>query len=274
MSTAGREAGFTVTISRAENIAALIEEFSKASGRDHADVLTQQAGLLSVDLTKVTPPFRSMNAKEPWATQKRTGEAAVERQIRGAIGAIDQLSLITSPRKPELAKAARKYINKGDVSGLTELLKACHFVEATRKPIVAEATTDLHKSMRDTRGRIPETKRVRVRVFRQSSVNALVRKKKKNVGMLKAGNVAGIQKFGKGNAAPAWISKHPNHGVVLDKSAAWLNPEITFGNTVGWSVSSNDRARFSQFALGLRAGAIERQLNAKIEGRWRQMPDK
>ena len=260
------------------NLNSAIGNFILQTGRDSDKVLKDQAKLFVKDLIKVTPPFGKATFSESYNEQRKSGEDAVERDIRKVFIPLRVFAESVSSRNPKLAAAI---LAAGGIVGSNVKTKKSKVVKSSidmdaldaifrnmgmEGRVVRYVNPEIHQRARGRRGRVKRA--TPLFVVSEKSLDSYITSVKKDVGKAKSGwlkaaiglGVAGI---------PNWIRRHLTPGVFVDKTLA-NNPEasITVGNLVEYS-GDFDAAKF-EAAIQNRQRGMANQLAKMAEHRARK----
>lgn len=187
------------------------ERIAVFSNKSMLEVCRQQAGLFVSDAVKFTPPFGDAPITEKWPVQREVGEKRVEKDIRKAFMPVERLAIFHSqkPLGNLLRRALRGTKNRFKAE---QILRE---VGIKTDGIIAKANEDFHNLKRNTRGSVRSGKSPFI-VTNFKSIDALIRKKQKLVGLSKSGwraAVEGVNKFrARAIGLPAWVRRHGGTG--------------------------------------------------------------
>ena len=238
---------------------------ANATGRAAGDVVYQQARLFIRDVTKVTPPFdRFGDFDESFAQQRKVGMGAVSGDIQNAFQSFDRISIFTEPTDESLGQRFREVVRKGDVGATLAIMRNVTGRDIRADRVISAPDTGKHNKLRTRRGRV---KRLPFPywTFSAAPIKAFIREKQELVGRAKAGWLSAASKLGV--SLPNWISGR-GEGGVTDYSERGDDPVIILTNRVPYISAQNAERRFVELALREREGAMQRQLQAKLDGLW------
>lgn len=188
------------------------------------------------------------------------GNAAVERDFaRAMTPAVAGDDAAKSPMRNKFGviyeRSAQQLISGGNTGLFNDYIKhvsqnAGIFKGWTAKPFSPE----LHKQVRDSRGRVTRTKRVFV--LELGAWKIRLAKLKKRVGWMKAGFLPAMQFFGLNPRS--FVARHSNPAGYINVNLGGTNPTITITNTakgVGLVVG-----RIAQEATRARGEAIRKRI--------------
>lgn len=246
--------------------AATLRRFADAAGRDAGDVVRDQARLFAQDVLRLTPPFKSWGVKESLAEQRKVGLRRVEIDVRGAFSAADKHSLATA-QEPDLREWFERALRAKDYFGLEQLTRRTRTTLISTSEILKAPTEAKHNEQRGSRGRVRRSAFKNPHwVVKDAAIAKFVRKKQKLVGRAKGGWAVGAVSLGV--SVPAWIKRH-GQGRFIDASKALTEPFVEFTNSVSYIGTLNKEGRIVREGLNRRRTAMERQIRAKLEGRWK-----
>lgn len=204
-------------------------------GKDARGAVRQQSMLLGKKLVQFTPP-----------NTRSQGRKAVARDIQRAV----------TPLRPAgfTSTEIRKLIRKGDHAALEVIFsrfKGGQFAGFKVLPF----SPDLHRSKRDSRGRV--TKSAKVATTDAAEVRDYIRQVQNHVGRAKGGWVATVTRLG--GSVPEWLLRQAETGSVEDRTE-FVNPSVKMKNRSEWAGDANvDRV------LSGAMGARRRDILASIE---------
>jgi hypothetical protein len=241
-----------------------IRNLIRETQKDAGEVLRQEAKLFVQEAVHLTPPFGESPSTESYNAQRKIGLAAVERDIKAAMRAVDDLKFIDKLKKKRLRDRIEKLIHEGNVEGVNAIFKKMksRYRLAT---IMQDADPDLHERYRDRRGRVQNKRTINI-VLRGSSLRRYIREKQKDVGRAKGGWVKAAQ--GLGVRLPAWITRHSEPGEFQDHSRD-PNPRIKVGNLVRFIQETGADLRIVNRALQSRIRNIRTKLERIMNKRRR-----
>lgn len=257
-----------IQISAKVDLAALdtqIEIFAAAVGEAVPKILHTVARGFITDALKATPPFASLNTlKESFGAQRRTGTAAVERQIKTAFVLPSELSIFKAARQTPFTRRLAELAPHAGVPGLgfEEMLKNANI----SGQLIKAPTEALHNRLRNNRGRITRGRRQTYIVTDARARDRFIKKKQDLVGRAKAGWLPAADALGV--SVPAWIRRQAAEGSVRQGSYDRHSPYIVITNSVSYMRKQDQDLRILQIALRNRLGALERQLAALRAGKF------
>lgn len=258
-----------ITVVDLTSFEAALVDYAAATGRECAEVVTDQARLFTRDVMKATPPFETFgNFDESWAAQRRAGLGAIEGDIRRGFQAFEELSLFESPRNAELGANFRKAVRGNKPEAARAILKNARILDIKPDRIVAQPTPERHNRLRNQRGRVYTRLPYPFWTLLSRPVDRFVRDKQKLVGRLKAGWLAAAIQLGV-KGIPQWIQSQRAEGSIGPLPRYRDNdPRILIVNTVPYVGFQNQEHRFVALALKERTGSMRRALEARTAGLW------
>jgi hypothetical protein len=181
----------TITVST-QKLDNLIQDLRKLPGT--AEAIRQQAGLLTRELIKKTPPFRDRNLDPTGFTDQAVGRRAVARDFRRAIEPVSpddfkmpELKAAITSRRADIAQIIIRRIRKNN-----------------KLVVFPDFDPRYHSNFRDSRGRIQRDKH-------RATLDARAWKKHltllwKRVGRMKSGWAPAAMLAGE--KVPAWVARH------------------------------------------------------------------
>jgi len=252
--------------------------------RDHnvmfRDVMYDQMRLYCLDLSRRFPPSKKLFSRSEFAAIKTATGAKSERRLGERAVEIGIKSTIYPMSPDELAWANEFGISalKGMAAGKRMLkrkdgtvwLVDAQIYKPNASPAELEKWHNRHRStvtgktsregkMHQWDRTIGRWKERRILHTTPSALSAYIKRKKKDVGKLKGGWVAGIMRFG-GKLPAKWISRHASGmaGGAISQS----------GNGVLWATNTVPYAsrykRVQQFALVVRRKDLARQAKKRL----------
>lgn len=181
----------TITVStvRLDN---LIQELRKLPGT--ADAIRQQAGLLTRELIRRTPPMRDNMLDKTGVSDLAVGRRAVKRDFTRAIEPISE----DDWELPELKKAIRER-NAPVVQAIIHRIR-----RNTKLRVFSEFNPDFHTNFRDSRGRVQVSRNratLDVRGWKKHLKLLLSRIGRMRSGWAPAAYLAGEK-------VPKWVARH------------------------------------------------------------------
>lgn len=243
-----------------------IHQVIAATGKDAGEVVTQEAKLFVQDVIRFTPPFSTGPSTESYNQQRRTGENAVQRDIKRVMTAVEDIKFLSHIRKKEIRDRVEKLIRKRDTEGLKVVLRSLGIPVAT---VLVEADPKMHARRRDRRGRVQRSKGVINVVMRGLTLKRYIREKQSHVGQGKSGWLAAAR--GLGIKLPAWITRHQGApGKFIDNTKNTKQPSITVGNLVDYVQESGSRLQIIERALRNRARNMKAKVDRIISSGWKK----
>lgn len=237
-----------------------IGEIVKVTGKEAAVVIREEGRLLVKDVAKMTPPFGKAPSTESFASQRKLGEAAVEKDVRRVFHVID----LSKIRNASLREALERLVKKKDLAGVEALLKR---MKIPARMVIREADAGLHEAWRDRRGRVQRDKWIWV--LSGASVNRYVRAMKGHVGRAKAGWSAAAAALGV--KLPAWITRHgAGHGSFRDETKHPTAPKITIINAVPKAQASGAELQIVRRAMANRIRNMGKKLERIARSGWKR----
>lgn len=227
------------------------------TGKKAGEVVRSEGKLLLQDVVRMTPPFSKGPSTESFNVQRKTGEAAVARDIRRVMLAVDDIKMLSLIRKKEIKDRLDKLIKKRDTQGVREILRKLGIPVAS---VIVEADPVIHERQRDRRGRIQRASGRAINVvLRGLTLKRYIREKQSHVGKAKAGWAEAAKGFGV--KLPNWITRHKSPGQFKDNTHDPKMPSVTIGNLVDYIQGAGADLRIMERALGNRV----RNMKVKIE---------
>lgn len=225
--------------SNAEKLSASLQRLRGTVRTDAAGVLRQQGRLLFTSVMKLTPP-KTLSQ----------GRAAVKRDVVKTVRPITASKIRNQAMRDWYERV------KGDkTSDAWRQFIAAAFGPAA---VVVPFSPSLHQDNRDRRGRAKRTHYVTLQAPR---VARYIRERQQLVGSAKGGWVSAIKALG--GAAPAWASRWATKGSFKDNLNSAISAFIEGKNASEWA-SGGDEDRIIDIAMGIRARAIEKNIEDKI----------
>ncbi len=209
-------------------------EFDKAA-KDLSSTLTRktvpeflkdQARLLTRDLIKLTPPTSKNPFRESFNVQKKTGEKAIELDVKTVFHPLDGVNIMSGPRSKSLWKLARA----GRFSELKSVLVSAGLRVVS---IAKEVDGGLYKRIRGTGygRRLRRNKPMGNLVVNAASIKQFIEGRKKLLGISKAGWLVAARAL-LVRGIPAWISRHRGQGEFIDRTGRGTVAEVEIRNNV------------------------------------------
>jgi hypothetical protein len=250
---------------------ATVGRFAKVVNKDIGVVVRQQATLFGKDVLKLTPPLKSWSGQESFGEQRKVGQRRVQIDIRGAFRGLDTHPLARS-LIPDVQQAWLKGIRQKDYFALEVLARQMNcepYIYAAS--VIDTMSPEAHNRSRGIRGRVRRSAfKHPTWVRKTSDVQRFVRKKQKLVGKAKGGWAPGCLALGV--SVPAWVRKHAQGRFSDNTQSGGNSPTFIFINSCSYINYLNREGRIVSESLKRRQVAMERQIKAKTEGRWREPP--
>jgi hypothetical protein len=242
-----------------------LARFAEATDRDLAAVLRQQAGLLGEDMMRATPPVgKFTGAKESWSAQRKIGRAAVGRDIDRMAGSFNELEMMSGTGR--LATRMRKLVRRGDTNAIASILRASKVhPSASSWHILPADIESVHKLVRNTRGRVPQSADRNKRWLKARDKARLKRQAQARVFNLKAGWAGPVRRLGRN--VPAMISRvlgTTTQGRLVDRADAPRDPHVDLINVVSYA-RQQIRQSLVSTVIRNRRGKVERQMAVAID---------
>lgn len=239
--------------SEAGAFGALLKTWADTKGRTVREVLRSEGRKVFGRAIRFTPNQKG----------KADQERIVERDIRRAIRPI-RPEMFKSPRLRELAEAK-------DYRGFSAFLESVPGVgvrvnadgENFRLKDVRPFSSVLHKQARNSRGRVSMKKRG-LGTFDTEAVEAHIAKKKRNVGMARAGWAPAMK--GLGGVVTAYIRRHEGQGTFEDKSGDPVRAFIRGKNFSPWTADRESAQLVMESAMRSRGKDIAEELTRRLGG--------
>lgn len=245
---------------RLAEFGAQINEIVKVTGREAGEVVRQEGKLFVQDAMRMTPPFSTGPSTESLNLQRKTGENAVERDIRKVFQKIDPGKV----RDRRIRKDLERAIRKRDFAGIKIILQ---YLKLPVADVLREADPAIHDAKRDRRGRVQRNKN-KVWILNEPSLNRLIRGKKSHVGKAKAGWADAAR--GLGLNLPGWITRHSSPGEFKDKTKDPVRPSIVVGNAVEYIQAKGAQLNIINRALANRIRNMKAKLEKVARSGWKK----
>jgi hypothetical protein len=239
-----------------------VRELINITGRSAGDLIRQQARLFLKDVLYLTPPRNKHPLSESFAAQRRTGEAAVRRDIRKVFVSVENLHMVKNPTNAKLGKRLRKLSRSGNIAGVQAILRN---IGVSNPQVLASAQASVHKGARDKRGRVARGSGHFV--LSEASIKSYLKTAQSHVGKWKSGWLACAKHLKV--AVPTWISKHSEPGDYDDQTRNTSHPSFTLINSAAKHQISAD-LQIIETALRIREKNMKAMAERIIASGWRQ----
>jgi hypothetical protein len=253
-----------------------LKDYSRVLGKSMADTIREQAGLFCVDMVKFTRPFTSPGEGSSSASKDK-GLDNVRKSVYHIFQPIDKATpgQIASIGRLDVFKMWEKRTNGGGAKGRkirwTQFQKAHAGGKAPAfiEPGDQAAIGRIHTSLRQDNGRGSLTPTARhakepfAIVAKYKDIESYIKKKQKDVGILKSAYWFAAEKIRAKTTSPAWV-KHPEgrvNSIGDDKTDTPDLPSVTVGNTKGGKGTFDSLIRS---AINRRAYAMRVAMAAKL----------
>lgn len=230
--------------------------------------LDAQGRLFVGDVTRATPPFTpGRNWTEPFGVQRQVGISATTGQVRSLFQPLRDLRVYRTEaqgRDGSLGRSIRKLVREGRLDEVQRLLEKIG-IKSFR--VVHEATVAEHNQARDSRGRVQRPGKKRRIVVNAGSIEKLVSRKVKHVGMAKSGWRVAADALG--FKMPAWIRKMTGSG-IFQRTGSADSPVIGIGNAVPYIQGSGQELGIMQWAWRNRLRNLPKQVEATLKAQLKQ----
>lgn len=224
-----------------------------------SSVVKEQSKLAVFEVIKMTPPTSDRPIREPFSTQRKKGNDAIERDVRKLFQPITDLLIFQTTDK-RLQKELKDHVRQRDASWLQNILRHLDVLPAGGRVLV-EASPEIHRRARDSRGRIRRTRPIFVIDAR--SIDRLIKHEQSQVGTGKAGWATGAKRLGV-KGIPQWILKHNAPGTMKDDTKG-ATPSITITNDVPHIQAAGRAKRVVEQVLANRVRAMKAQVEAVLK---------
>lgn len=233
-------------------------------GRNAGEVLREEAGFLSLDMAKASPPFAKFGGRESWAVQRRVGRAAVSRDVRSVIGIGSDLYGALAARSEDWARQYWAMLSRGDERAALEFAERI-LGGAVRQPAVGRRVDpQAHQRMRNRRGRVQGRNVPIQQVVEARARQRYVREVQGRIGFLKAGWLAAAMRFRGGKGAPAWLQKQVfSAGSVVDGTRQERVLFVELRNRVRYAAAAMPRG-VGEMVLSRRVRAMNTKIRAAL----------
>lgn len=236
-----------------------MKEFIEVAEKPAQVVLKSQSKLFVRDVAKATPPMGG-NGEGVWnqsfAAQRKTGKEAVAKDIRKGFKSIYDTKIFERIKNEKSRKDLLAYLVRGDYTKARKMLDRL----SVRLTLVVQPNDRLHKSIRNSRGRI--TGRKAFLVMKANQIPAFIKKKQELVGSAKSGWTKAAQALGV--KLPEWISDKSGSGIYKEEFSRSFN-SITLGNTVDYIQTHGARLQIVERALRRRTESMKHQVEAMMK---------
>jgi len=233
-----------------------LERFAAESGKDWATVLRTQSGLLAQRLVQFTPPQGG----------KSQGMNAVRRDIYRVFKTPAMMyEALNTIKGPEVAKAFWAKIEKKDYAGAEVIVRQNIGAWSGRIRWLDAPVKQIHKSMRDSRGRVRSDKAGFI-VTKASALKKYITETQTHVGTARAPFALIARQFGR--KLPAWTTNHDVPYEIYDQAEAQGDVKyITFINSLPWISDVQGAEPNYQNAINARERDIHQALDLAADRR-------
>ena len=253
-----------------------LRDYSKVLGLSMAETIREQAGLFCVDMIGYTRPFTSPGEGMSSTSQDKGFENVkksvyhifqpVEKATSGQIAAIGRYDVFKMWEKRSGGGAAKgrkvrwTQFQKTHAGG-----KAPVFIEAGDQATIGR----IHTSLRQDNGRgslkpsASHSKEPFAIVAKDKDIQSYIKKKQKDIGILKSAYYFAADKIRAKTTSPAWVKNPEGAGNAIgeDRTNVPNLPEVTVGNTKGGKGTFNSLIRT---AINYRAYAMRIKMAARL----------
>ena len=253
-----------------------LRDYSRVLGLSMADTIRKQAGLFCLDMIGYTRPFTSPG-EGMTKDSKAKGLDNVEKSVYHIFQPIERATSgqIAAIGRYDVFKMWEKRNGGGEAKGRkvrwTQFQKthgggkAPVFIEAGDQGTIGR----LHTSLRQDDGRgslkpsASHSKEPFAIVAKDKDIQAYIKKKQKDVGILKSAYYFAADKIRAKVTSPAWVKNPEGAGNAIgeDKTNVPNLPEVTVGNTKGGRGTFNSLIRT---AINRRAYAMRVEMAARL----------
>jgi hypothetical protein len=244
-----------------------MRRFARATGQDAAKILRDEAGLLSMDLARVFPPFNKLGGREAFSAQRRTGHIAVRRDILAVIGLDSSIFSALHEKNPEAAKRYWGILNSASAGGTNAARAYAETILGTlpRERAATRVDPQAHRRMRRSNGRVAKGRNTQP----QQIVTARARQRyikeiQAHVGYLKAGWALAAIRYRSGRGIPSWIARMAATAGTLTDGTTRPSPFVQMTNTVRYASLHDRGGRLTRMAIANRARAMEAKIRAAL----------
>lgn len=254
---------------------ALVDQTKKDTGV----TLKRIAKNLVQDCVKFTPPFSEATSQESFAVQRKVGIEAVTSDVTGMFRPAGEFDFDNNrrtlldyietgstffglPENDGLKRRALNYIQAGNWDAIQRIFENTH---QRLSKFIASATSEIHKSARDRRGRVRRSAKTRPYYVQDArSIKRLLRTTIANVGIAKSGWNKAARRLGL--TLPNWIAKHRGRGLYKDTVGHLFTwPSITVGNLVEYIQATGASLRIMQRAVDNRVRNMKKELEITLQ---------
>jgi len=253
-----------------------LKDYSLVLGKSMAETIRQQAGLFCVDMIGYTRPFTSAG-EGMTKDSKDKGLENITKSVYHIFQPIDRATSgqIASIGRYDVFKMWEKRTGSGAAKGRkvrwTQFQKtygggkAPVFIEAGDQATIGR----IHTSLRQDNGRgslkpsASHSKEPFAIVAKDKDIQSYIKKKQKDVGILKSAYSHAAQKIGAKTTFPAWVKNPEGIGNAIGKDDTDTPnlPSVTVGNTKGGRGTFNSLVRA---AMNYRAYAMRIKMAAEL----------
>ena len=253
-----------------------LKDYSVVMGKSMAEVIRKQAGLFCSDMVKFTRPFTSPGDGSSSAA-KQKGLNNVKESVYHIFQPIDKATSgqIASIGRLDVFKMWEKRTGGGAAKGRKVRWEqfqkkygggsAPAFIDAGDQATMGR----IHNSVRQDNGRGSLTPTARhakqpfAIVAKDKDIQAYIKKKQKDVGILKSAYFFAAQRIKADVTSPAWVknSEGAGNAIAEDKTNVPEKPEVTVGNAKGGKGTFDSLIRS---AINKRAYAMRVEMAARL----------
>jgi hypothetical protein len=253
-----------------------LRDYSKVLGKSMAETIRKQAGLFCLDMIGYTRPFTSPG-EGMTSGSKDKGFENVKKSVYHIFQPIERATSgqIASIGRYDVFKMWEKRSGSGTAKGRkvrwTQFQKthaggtAPVFIEAGDQGTIGR----IHSSLRQDNGRgslkpsASHSKEPFAIVAKDKDIQSYIKKKQKDIGILKSAYYFAAVKIRSKVTSPAWVKQPEGVGNAIgeDKTDVPNLPEVTVGNTKGGKGTFNSLIRT---AINRRAYAMREAMAAKL----------
>jgi hypothetical protein len=253
-----------------------LRDYSKVLGKSMAETIREQAGLFCVDMIGYTRPFTQAGEGMTSASKAKGFENVqksvyhifqpIERATSGQIAAIGRYDVFKMWEKRSGGGGAQGRKVRWTQFQKTHVgSKAPVFVDAGDQATIGR----IHTSYRQDDGRgslkpsASHSKEPFAIVAKDKDIQNYIKKKQKDVGILKSAYWHAAQKIRSKTTSPAWVKNPEGAGNAIgeDNTDVPNLPEVTVGNTKGGKGTFNSLIRS---AINYRAYAMRVKMAAQL----------
>jgi hypothetical protein len=194
--------------------------------KDVPKLVKRVAANVVKDCMKLTPPFGGAPSSETWGTQKKSGERAVENDLRQIFVKLGDLDAVKMHKTNGVGAALKLYASKGDANAVVKIL---HNIKINAAGFSIEPRQGDHLAKRTKYGRARKSGGT---YFVDGGLEAYIKTTQKRVGKAKHGWMAAAAALGiKG--IPRWIAGQQGpSGDVTITGVGTARFSVVFENTV------------------------------------------